>query len=70
MSESVINCIPCEKCDGTGWLEYEVDYFGRKTQWGRCNAPGCVNGQIEIEVCAQCGQGEDLCKCDQVAEAA
>ena len=42
----------CERCDGTGWLEYQADPFGRSTEWGRCNAPGCVDGEIEVEEAA------------------
>lgn len=41
--------IECEKCEGFGFIEYQVDHFGRKLEWGVCNAPGCVNGLIETE---------------------
>ena len=41
--------VPCERCSGTGWIEYEIDPFGRKTEWGRCNARGCCGGEIEVE---------------------
>jgi len=40
----------CKNCDSTGWVEYEVDYFGfAMPQWGRCNAPGCRGGEITIQ---------------------
>jgi len=38
----------CPDCEG-GWVEYEVDYFGRKMRWGRCNNPDCRGGIIEEE---------------------
>lgn len=41
-----VDWIPCEKCHRTGWLDYEVDYFGRKTEPGRCNALGCEAGMV------------------------
>lgn len=70
MSEMIKDCVRCEKCNGSGWLEYEVDHFGRKTEWGPCNAPGCVNGEIEIETCSVCRKGENDCKCDAMEVAA
>jgi hypothetical protein len=41
--------VECEKCHGTGFIEYDVDYFGRKQEWGRCNAKGCENGMVEVQ---------------------
>lgn len=38
---------PCERCEGTGFVEVDVDYFGRKQTWVRCNA--CENGMVEVE---------------------
>jgi len=41
--------IDCSRCKGSGWLQYEVDIFGYKTVVGRCNEPGCKNGEITIQ---------------------
>jgi len=41
--------IDCPRCKGSGWLEYDVDYFGRKQDWGRCNAEGCRGGEVTLE---------------------
>jgi len=38
--------IDCPKCKGSGWLAYDVDVLGYKTEIARCNEPGCVGGEI------------------------
>lgn len=47
-TQTDIQTVPCQRCSGYGWIEYEVDYFGRKTEWGRCGECGGT-GEIEIE---------------------
>lgn len=45
--------VDCEACGGSGWREYQIDVLGfAEPQWGRCNAVGCVGGEIETEVAA------------------
>jgi DnaJ-class molecular chaperone len=39
---------PCERCEGTGFIEVEIDHFGRKTEWipcPDCRKSGVVGGE-------------------------
>lgn len=64
MSDYPTDFVDCDRCDGTGEREYELDLF--MSDYGRCIDCG---GTGQIEVCANC-YDEGCTVCDPVARAA
>lgn len=44
-TDDIVTDCPNPNCQ-RGWVEYEIDYFGRQTKWGRCDQ--CIDGEITI----------------------